>query len=56
MESFYCSTACQRQHWKAGHKHKCVKAEEPSAATALPAAASGAAQGSGGDGGQLVRE
>ena len=21
MESFYCSTACQRQHWNAGHKH-----------------------------------
>ena len=51
LEAFYCSTACQRQHWKAGHKHKCVKAEEPSAATALPAAASGAVQGSGGGAG-----
>jgi Flp pilus assembly protein TadD len=62
MESWYCSIACQRQHWKAGHKHKCVKAEEPSAATAaataaavaaepLPAASGGAAQGGGGGAG-----
>jgi len=59
-EAIYCSIACQTQHWKAGHKHKCVKAEKPSAATAAataaamatatprPAAAGGAAQGSGG--------
>ena len=50
MESWYCSIACQRQHWKAGHKHKCFKAETPSAATAaatpLPTASGGAAQGS----------
>ena len=49
-ESWYCGAACQRQHWKAGHKHKCVnKAEKPSAsaaavkeaaATPLPAAQS----------------
>ena len=60
MKSFYCSIACQTQHWKAGHKHKCVKAEQPSAATAAamaaaamprPAAAGGAAHGSGGGAG-----
>ena len=32
-ESRYCSKECQTKHWKAGHKHKCVKkAVEPSAA------------------------
>jgi tetratricopeptide (TPR) repeat protein len=62
-EAFYCSIACQTQHWKAGHKHKCFKAEKPSASAAAataaataaaapprPAAAGGAAQGSGGGG------
>ena len=42
-ESYYCSIVCQKRHWKAGHKHKCVEAEKPSAATAAamtsPAAA-----------------
>ena len=63
MESFYCSIACQRKHWKEGHKHKCVKAEKPSAVTAeatavamatatpRPAVEGGAAQGSGGGAG-----
>jgi hypothetical protein len=64
MEAFYCNDACQRKHWKAGHKHKCVQAEKPSAATAAataaamdaattshPAAAGGAAPGSGSGGG-----
>ncbi len=56
MESFYCSIACQTQHWKAGHKHKCVKVEQPSAAkeaaaTPRPAALGDAAQGSGGGAG-----
>ena len=54
-ESYYCSIVCQKQHWKQGHKYKCVKAEKPSAATAaakaattpLPAAAGIAALGSG---------
>ena len=54
-ESYYCGIVCQRRHWKQGHKHKCVKAEKPSAATAavepLPTAAGGAAQGSGGGAG-----
>ena len=63
-EAWYCSSACQKQHWKAGHKHKCVQAEKPSAATAAataaamdaattshPAAAGGAAPGSGGGAG-----
>ena len=57
--AFYCSIACQTQHWKAGHKYKCFKAEKPSAATAAatatttprPAAVGGAAQGSGGGAG-----
>ena len=39
MEAFYCNGACQRKHWKAGHKHKCVQAVKPSAATAAAAAA-----------------
>ena len=51
-ESYYCGIVCQKRHWKQGHKHKCVKAEKPSAAMAaqepLPTAAGGAAQGSGG--------
>ena len=60
MEAFYCNGACQRKHWKAGHKHKCVRAVKPSAATATataaameshPAAAGGAAPGSGGGAG-----
>jgi tetratricopeptide (TPR) repeat protein len=62
MESRYCSIACQRLHWNDGHKHKCVKAEQPSAVTAaataaavaaepLPAASGAAAQGSGGGAG-----
>ena len=60
MEAFYCNGACQRKHWKAGHKHKCVQAVKPSAATAAataaameshPAAAGGAAPGSGGGAG-----
>ena len=62
MESCYCSTACQRKHWKAGHKHKCVEVEKPSAATAAALAAAmaaatshakagGAAPGSGGGAG-----
>jgi len=42
-ESVYCSITCQRKHWKAGHKHKCVKADAPNkaarAAAAPPAAA-----------------
>jgi tetratricopeptide (TPR) repeat protein len=54
-ESYYCGIVCQRRHWKQGHKHKCVKAEKPSVATAavepLPTAAGGAAQGSGGGAG-----
>ena len=62
MEAFYCNGACQRKHWKAGHKHKCVQAVKASAATAAataaamvtatrrPAAAGGAAPGSGGGG------
>ena len=58
-EAVYCSIACQTQHWKAGHKYKCFKAEKPSAATAAaaatvtprPAAVGGAAQGSGGGAG-----
>lgn len=38
-ESWYCSPACQKEHWKAGHKSKCVKAEStPSAAPAASAA------------------
>ncbi len=44
LEAFYCSTACQRQHWKAGHRNKCVKAEKPSAATAAAKAAAKAAK------------
>ena len=44
MESRYYSIACQRQHWNDGHKHKCVKAEEPSAATAAATAAAVAAE------------
>ena len=60
MEAFYCSIACQTQHWRAGHKHKCVQAVKPSAATAAAtaapmdshsAAAGGAAPGSGGGAG-----
>ena len=43
MESWYCSIACQRKHWKAGHKHKCVQAVTPSAATAAAKAAAKAA-------------
>ena len=43
MESFYCSIACQRKHWKAGHRTKCVKVDEATkaarAAAAPPAAA-----------------
>jgi hypothetical protein len=37
METFYCSIACQRKHWKEGHKHKCVKAEKPSASSVAAA-------------------
>jgi hypothetical protein len=38
MESHYCSAACQREHWKAGHKHKCVEADTPRAASGAAAA------------------
>ena len=51
MESFYCSIACQRQHWKAGHRAKCVKADQPTKAAraaAAPAPAAVTAQGGGG--------
>ena len=57
LESWYCNDACPRKHWKVGHKHMCVQAVKPSAATAAaaaaamephPAAAGGAAPGSGG--------
>ena len=64
-ESHYCSIVCQKRHWKAGHKHKCVKAEKPSAATAAamaaaatprPDAAGGVAQRSGGGAGASHNE
>ena len=46
MESWYCSIACQTNHWKAGHKHKCViKATEATAPTEAGSAA--AAPGAG---------
>jgi Flp pilus assembly protein TadD len=38
-EAIYCSTECQRTHWKAGHKHKCVKQNTAAAAAAATAAA-----------------
>ena len=50
LESWYCSLACQRKHWKAGHKHKCVKADKAEAAHAVaaPPAVSAATQSGGG--------
>ena len=51
MESIYCSIACQRQHWKAGHRTKCVqadKATKAARAAAAPPAAAAAAQSGGG--------
>ena len=38
-EAIYCSPECQRTHWKAGHKHKCVKqnkADTPAAPPPIP--------------------
>jgi tetratricopeptide (TPR) repeat protein len=38
-EAIYCSPECQRTHWKAGHKHKCVKqvkADAPAAPPPIP--------------------
>ena len=56
QESRYCSIACQTAHWKAGHKHKCVKVATPGAGgapapSALPAAAATAQSSSSSDGG-----
>ena len=51
QQSWYCSTACQKKHWKAGHRTKCVKADEPTKAAraaAAPAPAAAAAAQSGG--------
>ena len=40
--SWYCSTVCQKKHWKAGHRTKCVKkcveADKPTKATRAAAA------------------
>ena len=44
--SWYCGAACQKKHWKAGHRTKCVEADKPTkaaraaAAPALPRRAS----------------
>jgi Flp pilus assembly protein TadD len=46
-ESWYCGTACQRKAWKAGHKHKCVKADQDKAMAATGGAAKQAATASG---------
>ena len=38
-EAIYCGPECQRTHWKAGHKHKCVKqnkADTPAAPPPIP--------------------
>ena len=62
MEAWYCSAVCQKQQWKKGHKHKCVKAEKPStaaamaSATPLPAAARSAAQRNGDVSAMSLRE
>ena len=50
LESFYCSLACQTEHWKAGHKAKCVKAVKAAkpVKAAARAAAAATAQGGGG--------
>ena len=42
-EAIYCSPECQRTHWKAGHKHKCVKQNTAAVAAAAAAAATAAA-------------
>ena len=42
-EATYCSPECQRTHWKAGHKHKCVKQNRAGAPAAAAAAAPAAA-------------
>ena len=51
-EAWYCGAACQKQHWKDGHKHKCAtKAErkpQARAAVVLRAVAAAAAQSGGG--------
>ena len=50
-ETWYCSAACQKKHWKAGHRTKCVEADEPTKAAraaAAPAPAAAAAAQSGG--------
>ena len=52
--SWYCSAACQKKHWKAGHRTKCAKADEPTKAAraaAAPALAAAAAAQSGAGGG-----
>ena len=45
-ESWYCSAACQKKHWKDGHKTKCVEFQKPTKApraAAAPAPAAAAA-------------
>lgn len=39
----YCSRACQKAHWKAGHKQSCLLADEQARASSLPSSASGSA-------------
>ena len=46
--SFYCGIQCQRKHWKAGHRVKCVEAPAPIATPAVPEVASPAAHDVGG--------
>ena len=49
--SWYCSAACQKKHWKAGHRTKCVEADKPTKATCAstaPAPTAAAAAQSGG--------
>lgn len=31
----YCSKACQREHWKAGHRHECTSSSSPSSGVQL---------------------
>ena len=43
LESWYCNTTCQKQHWKAGHRTKCVNAVKADKAKALHAEAAASA-------------
>ena len=43
LESWYCNTTCQKQHWKAGHRTKCANAVKADKAKALHAEAAASA-------------